>query len=435
MSDIAILVDGLSKKYRIGSPQEKYKTLRETLAGWAAAPVRVTRNLARGNGNIGRRDEIIWALDDVSFQVGRGEAVGIIGRNGAGKSTLLKILARITEPTRGTVDIYGRLGSLLEVGTGFHSELTGRENIYLNGAILGMKRSEIERKFDEMVTFAEIGSFVDTPVKHYSSGMYLRLAFAVAAHLEPEILLVDEVLAVGDAAFQKKCLGKMGDVSKEGKTVLFVSHNLQAISSLCLKTILLDRGHVIKMGATTAVIDAYMSAGENAAAKLTQRWDVPSHAPGNDEIRVRWLGLQNEENETVSEVATDQPFRICIEYWLLVPRVGLWLDMVLYSADGTPVFESVTPVGEPNLQGHDLARGLFSARCLIPANLLNEGGYRLRWIFYDWRLSKLFELSEDDSVSFSVYDTAERAFAWYGKYLGNIRPKLEWTTETLQLEQ
>ena len=227
MSDIVIRVDSLSKQYRIGGKQEGYRTLRDTLTETFVSPFRRARKLLRGHAyGAAELDEIIWALRDISFEVKRGEVVGIIGRNGAGKTTLLKILSRITEPTEGYAEIHGRVGSLLEVGTGFHPELTGRENIYLNGAILGMKKAEIERKFDEIVDFAEIEKFIDTPVKHYSSGMYVRLAFAVAAHMEPEILLVDEVLAVGDAAFQKKCLGKMGEVAEGGRTVLFVSHNM-----------------------------------------------------------------------------------------------------------------------------------------------------------------------------------------------------------------
>ena len=256
MNDIAIKVENLSKRYRIGAQQESYKTLRDMLSNAASAPLRWARAGRRGAAQ-SERD--FWALNDVSFEVKRGEVVGIIGRNGAGKSTLLKILSRITEPTSGTVDIYGRVGSLLEVGTGFHPELTGRENIYLNGAILGMKREEIARQFDAIVEFAEVEKFVDTAVKHYSSGMYLRLAFAVAAHLEPEILLVDEVLAVGDAQFQKKCLGKMGEVAKQGRTVFFVSHNMDAIEQLCGEVFLLRAGQISSMGASAFVIAQYLN--------------------------------------------------------------------------------------------------------------------------------------------------------------------------------
>ena len=271
MSDIAIKVENLSKRYRIGAQQESYKTLRDMLSNAASAPLRWARAGRRGAAQ-SERD--FWALNDVSFEVKRGEVVGIIGRNGAGKSTLLKILSRITEPTSGTVDIYGRVGSLLEVGTGFHPELTGRENIYLNGAILGMKREEIARQFDAIVEFAEVEKFVDTAVKHYSSGMYLRLAFAVAAHLEPEILLVDEVLAVGDAQFQKKCLGKMGEVAKQGRTVFFVSHNMGAIQQLCSRVLLVRAGVLYKDGLPEETITNYLS---DASTSEDGKFDYSHH--------------------------------------------------------------------------------------------------------------------------------------------------------------
>jgi lipopolysaccharide transport system ATP-binding protein len=265
MSDIAIRVDNLSKLYKIGALRSKHDTLRDRINDVLFNPLKKLAKVAKAQRNPITRstpsspDDHIWALKDVSFEVKRGEVIGIIGRNGAGKTTLLKILSRITEPTEGRVEIRGRVGSLLEVGTGFHPELTGRENIYLNGAILGMKKNEIERKFDEIVAFAEIEKFLDTPVKRYSSGMYVRLAFAVAAHLDPEILLVDEVLAVGDAAFQKKCLGKMGDVAKEGRTVLFVSHDMGAINSLTGACIYLRDGQVSAYGRTLQVVEQYLA--------------------------------------------------------------------------------------------------------------------------------------------------------------------------------
>src|SRR5687768_10486877 len=265
MTDVAIKCEGLSKQYRIGE-RESYKALRDVITDAAAAPFRRLRSPVR-NGNDhtssirNQKSEIrnsFWALDDVSFEVKRGEVVGIIGRNGAGKSTLLKTLSRITKPTRGEAQIHGRVGSLLEVGTGFHPELTGRENIYLNAAILGMRKTEVERKFGEIIAFAEVEKFIDTPVKRYSSGMYVRLAFAVAAHLEPEILLVDEVLAVGDAQFQKKCLGKIGEVAQGGRTVLFVSHNMAAIRNLCSEAIWLDDGRIVGQGPSAQIVDEYL---------------------------------------------------------------------------------------------------------------------------------------------------------------------------------
>src|SRR2546428_2503609 len=298
MSDIAIRVESLSKLYRIGARQERYYTLRDTLTEAVARPFQKLASFFSRNGAGSRTLDAssIWALKDVSFEVKRGEVLGIIGRNGAGKSTLLKILSRITEPTEGRVRIRGRVGSLLEVGTGFHCELTGRENIFLNGAILGMRRAEIERRFDEIVAFAEVEKFIDTPVKHYSSGMYLRLAFAVAAHLEPEILIVDEVLAVGDAVFQKKCLGKMENVTKEGRTVLFVSHNMTTIQSLCHRALWLDAGKLIDEGPTQTVVQHYLqSAASMASIPLDQRED----RTGDKSVRFISLSLESTDPDKV----------------------------------------------------------------------------------------------------------------------------------------
>src|SRR3989442_1010280 len=260
MTDTAIRIENLGKRYHIGTKQARYSTLRDTFVGAFSKTLRHGRSAFQHSNDI-------WALKDVSFEVRDGDVVGIIGRNGAGKSTLLKILSRVTEPTEGYAETRGRVGSLLEVGTGFHNELTGRENIYLSGAILGMKKAEIDREFDEIVAFAEVEKFIDTPVKHYSSGMYLRLAFAVAAHLEPEILIVDEALAVGDAAFQKKCLGKMGDVAKEGRTVLLVSHNMEAVAKLTTRAVLLQGGQVTAKGQTSSVIFQYLASDENLQAE------------------------------------------------------------------------------------------------------------------------------------------------------------------------
>ena len=284
-----IRVENLSKQYRIGQYEAAYKTLRES----------IMNVFSRRDGN----RETIWALKDVSFQVNRGEVVGIIGRNGAGKSTLLKILCRVTEPTEGHAYINGRVGSLLEVGTGFHPELTGSENIFLNGAILGMRKAEIERKFDEIVAFAEIEKFIDTPVKRYSSGMYVRLAFAVAAHLEPEILLVDEVLAVGDVAFQKKCLGKMENISKQGRTVLFVSHNMAAINALCDRVIFLDEGKIMEIGRTADVIAEYLSSIQKFSEQsLRERMD----RSGTGKARITNISLVSTDGETLEQLLSGQ---------------------------------------------------------------------------------------------------------------------------------
>lgn len=289
MSDIVIRCENLGKKYRIGTSRHgRYVALRDVLAerfrGWGR------RLLGRGGGEANSPSEEIWALKDVSFEVRRGECVGIIGRNGAGKSTLLKLLSRITEPTEGRIRLRGRVASLLEVGTGFHPELTGRENIYLNGAILGMKRTEIRRKFDEIVAFAEVEKFIDTPVKHFSSGMYMRLAFAVAAHLEPEILIVDEVLAVGDTAFQKKCLGKMGEVASEGRTVLFVSHNMAAIAHLCGRCACLHLGHVVQIGKVQETIDRYFKLADES----NQGGDHIKRRLGSGEVRFIRVEVERE---------------------------------------------------------------------------------------------------------------------------------------------
>ncbi|NJN67367.1 MAG: ABC transporter ATP-binding protein [Chloroflexaceae bacterium] len=314
MSDIAIRVEGLSKQYFIGKQQERYVALRDVLTRALSTPFRRAASLLRGHAyGAAELHEEIWALKDVSFEVKRGEVVGIIGRNGAGKSTLLKILSRITDPTEGYADVYGRVGALLEVGTGFHPELTGRENVYLNGSILGMKRHEIKQKFDEMVAFAEVEKFIDTPVKHYSSGMQVRLAFAVAAHLEPEILVVDEVLAVGDAAFQKKCLGKMGDVTKEGRTVLFVSHNMPSIQSLCQRVVLLQKGVLRMDGFPEHVVSHYLSEGvdtELAEVDLTEhigRARFKEHA-----LRRAWF--LNADDMRTNVIGMGDSLKICFEF-------------------------------------------------------------------------------------------------------------------------
>jgi lipopolysaccharide transport system ATP-binding protein len=296
-ADIVIRAEGLGKKFTIGhqAERERYVALRDVIARNARNLVRTTADLLRGRASVeGDEVEDFWALRDVNFEVGRGEAVGVIGRNGAGKSTLLKILSRITEPTQGRVEIRGRVSSLLEVGTGFHPELTGRENIYLNGAIMGMSHAEIRRKFDEIVAFAEVERFLDTPVKRFSSGMYVRLAFAVAAHLEPEILIIDEVLAVGDAEFQKKCLGKMGEVAGQGRTVLFVSHNMSSIAQLCAAGVLLVKGQVEFAGGVTETIGRYTAAGRRSA-----------DAAGSNALYVREPGRKVREGAILSATMVD----------------------------------------------------------------------------------------------------------------------------------
>jgi lipopolysaccharide transport system ATP-binding protein len=343
MSDIAIKAENLCKRYRIGQSRNRYKTLRDTLAGLVAAPFRrkmstpsyiqksISNSTSTSVSGALRSDEI-WALRDVSFEVKRGEVVGVIGRNGAGKSTLLKVLSRITEPTEGHAEIHGRVGSLLEVGTGFHPELTGRENIYLNGAILGMRKAEIEGKFEEIVAFADIDKFIDTPIKYYSSGMYVRLAFAVAAHLEPEILLVDEVLAVGDAAFQKKCLSKMGDVAKEGRTVLFVSHNMAAINRLCQRAMWLNEGKKVSDSQVNAVIEGYLQAlnRECWSGEL-----LPSrHSINTGEFWIDQVTFANEIGAPIEDLRMGELFTIDMLFKVKLPIQQVRIGVGFNTLDG-----------------------------------------------------------------------------------------------------
>lgn len=375
MSDIAIRVEDLAKLYRIGGPQAKYKTLRDSITDMATAPLRRVRDLMRGQayGASGLKEEI-WALKDVSFEVKYGEVIGIIGRNGAGKSTLLKILARITEPTVGYIELFGRVGALLEVGTGFHPELTGRENIYLNGAILGMSRKEIDRKFDEIVAFAEIERFIDTPVKHYSSGMGLRLGFSVAAHLEPEILIVDEVLAVGDAAFQNKCIGKMKDVAEEGRTVLFVSHDMPSITQLTSSALWLEKGSIVKRGHTVEVVSEYLQRTSTGISG-EQRWH-DKQGDDTSELRIRAVRVVNENNELLSVIDLQKDFFIEIDYEVCRPIQRLRVYFVLNNdLEQAVLSSSDVDNTEDGLVGR--VEGEYRSRCRFPAELLKPGEYFL----------------------------------------------------------
>src|SRR5215208_7078078 len=313
MSKITIEVANLGKEYHIGGPQKNYHRLTDQVTDMILTPFRRAAKLLRGQASgAAELDEPIWAIEDVSFEIKPGEVVGIIGRNGAGKSTLLKILSRITKPTRGRAEVYGRVGSLLEVGTGFHPELSGRENIFLNGAVMGMKRSEIARRFDEIVDFASIGKLLDTPVKHFSSGMYMRLAFAVAAHLEQEILLVDEVLAVGDVAFQQKCIKKVSNISQSGRTVLFVSHNVEAISQLCPRVILLEAGNVVTDGPTEDTLRKYLWGKVQNSGEYVHQPAEDENPPS--ELMIRSVKIKNSNGETAASVDSRQPFSFEIEY-------------------------------------------------------------------------------------------------------------------------
>ena len=411
MNEIAIQADGLGKRYRIGAKQEGYKTLRDTLGDVFMAPFRRAKKLASGQGySAAVRDETIWALKDVSFQIKRGEVVGVIGKNGAGKTTLLKILSRITEPTEGQAEIYGRVGSLLEVGTGFHPELTGRENIFLNGAILGMKKAEIERKFDEIVDFAEIEKFLDTPVKHYSSGMYVRLAFSVAAHLEPEILLVDEVLAVGDAQFQRKCLGKMDEVATAGRTVLFVSHNLAAVQKLCPLSLLLDNGKIISYGETQLVLEKYLSPAVGKEFENHSLESLPRLTGLGEDISFTRCSILNSQGKTINHILFGEPFSICLEAIArkelrdlsIVIGIDSFMDNRITSvaSEDSDIFFSVSPNQPLRVRAH------FITLALKPGIYLITIGIRLglRGLDHLPYVAKLevAEIHQKDSKQYSV---------------------------------
>jgi lipopolysaccharide transport system ATP-binding protein len=426
MSELAIRVEGLGKLYRIGQRQS-HRHLREALAATAAAPFRALRARLSGaprNGN--SRGETFWALRNVSFDIRDGEIVGIIGRNGAGKSTLLKILSRITEPTEGRAVIHGRVGSLLEVGTGFHSELTGRENVFLNGAILGMSKAEIARKFDEIVAFSEVEKFIDTPVKHYSSGMYVRLAFAVAAHLETEVLFVDEVLSVGDAEFQKKCLNKMQGAGEEGRTVFLVSHNMTAIQRLCQKAFWLEHGNIALSGSVREVVSAYLSA--ESTAMTQQEWPNPDSAPGNEKVRLRSIRIRPvmQPTKTTDEITVRTPFVMEFEYWNLKPEARLNLSLLLYTEDGTIAF-ATGPGREPVWHGKPFPAGLFRSVCYVPGDLLNDGTHRLVLLVVENRSVVIYR--HEDVLTFEVKEDISIRDGWYGDWPGATRPMLRWTTE------
>ena len=373
-----ITVENLGKKYRISHQggKQRYVALRDVIAEKAKSLFKRKTPPASGLRPSASATEDFWALRDVSFEIKQGETVGVIGRNGAGKSTLLKILSRITEPTEGRVRLRGRVASLLEVGTGFHAELTGRENIFLNGAILGMTKAEIKRKFDEIVAFSEVEKFLDTPVKRYSSGMYVRLAFAVAAHLEPEILIVDEVLAVGDAEFQKKCLGKMQDVAtKDGRTVLFVSHNMGAVSRLCQAAILLEKGAIVARGNTPSVVAKYLQSDAGVKAQFIPD---PARPIGNDTVTLLGLTVKGADGSLGPAFAASDPLRVEIAYRVLKPVRGLRVGINLHAADGAIVFNAADTDNNENGDDERSRRsGLYASACEIPAAFLNRGQYSI----------------------------------------------------------
>ncbi len=405
-SDIAVSVRGLSKSYSIAHSAAKHTTAGEALMHRLRHPF--TRE----------ERETFWALNDVSFDIQRGDVVGIIGRNGAGKSTLLKILSRITEPTAGQIDLYGRVGSLLEVGTGFHAELTGRENIFLNGAILGMSRAEIARQFDAIVDFSGTEQFLDTPVKRYSSGMYVRLAFAVAAHLNPEILIVDEVLAVGDAEFQKKCLGKMQDVAKSGRTVLFVSHNMSAIRSLCQKVVLLERGCLCLFSGTEQVVNEYLTGN----AIYSGHWRASAQAP-EAEIHFEEITIRDQEEYITGNIDSRKPFRIHIHFSVGQDVANAQIAMRLTNQEGVPLFTTAnTDIAQQYLP---LRAGKHAYSVEVPLSFLPPGMYNLI-VAAMIPGEKLFDVVENEIV-FMIEDLGNHATLLRDNRLGVVTPLLFWT--------
>jgi lipopolysaccharide transport system ATP-binding protein len=405
MSDLAIRVANLGKRYRIGLTHRRHNSLRDLLTDRVQCFFRPQHRLPASGSR-----EVVWALKDVSFEVKRGEILGIIGPNGSGKSTLLKVLSRVTEPTSGYAQIKGQLGALLEVGTGFHPELTGRENIFLNGAILGMKKAEITRKFDEIVAFAEVEKFLDTPVKHYSSGMFVRLAFSVAAHLEPEILLVDEVLAVGDAAFQKKCLGKMENVAQHGRTVIFVSHNMTAITRLCPRAILLNGGQISADGLTIETVETYLQ--DMTGVSGVQSWSV-GEAPGTDELKL-----------PLSVVSVEDKLKFRIDYHVKLPRLRFRCLLKFYTK-GRCAFSTIEPFEVERTRA-----GNYYSVVTIPSHLLTEGEYTIGLSIFSSKGTKRYYVKFiRDIIAFHVIDPLPQNATRgdFTGYLGGlVRPALKW---------
>jgi len=438
MSDVAIRVENLSKAYQLGDFTTG--TLSRDLHRWwmlMRGKEDPFLNIGETNNREVKGDsDIVWSLKDISFDIQQGDAVGIIGKNGAGKSTLLKILSRVTSPTAGNIKVKGRIASLLEVGTGFHPELTGRENIFLNGAILGMRKNEIKQHFDAIVDFAGVERYVDTPVKRYSSGMYVRLAFAVAAYLESEILVVDEVLAVGDAEFQKKCLGKMNEVStNQGRTVLFVSHNMGAVSTLCNKSIILKHGSLQLMGATSTVIDRYISSNEYNSGQIYA--DAIELKQKSTYAGFHAIRLISKSRGVTTDFTINEQIVIEVEYdvyndgHMIQPSVHL-LDVL-----GTCIFATFSAASvSSNFDKYanvPLKKGRYKSTCIIPAHFLNDKNYRISaFLVPDNSMDKM--AITESVLSFSIVETGEMRKEYTGEWIGVVRPKLYWDTERLETE-
>jgi len=429
---IALKVEGISKCYRIGLKENQNDTIARSFIDFIKSPIKNYKkhrslynfkDVEMGKGSY--PSDVLWALRDISFEVKEGEVVGIIGMNGAGKSTLLKILTRITEPTSGKALIRGRVSSLLEVGTGFHPELTGRDNIFLNGTILGMSKNEVTRKFDQIVDFSGVEKFLDTPVKRYSSGMRIRLAFAVSAHLEPEVLLIDEVLAVGDAEFQKKCLNKMEEVGEEGRTVLFVSHSMPAITRLCPRTILLGNGQVLADGPSHKVVSTYLNQGMSTAAAREWR---PEDAPGNDIARLLAVRVRTEDGHVTDIADIRQPVGIEMEYEILKPDHKMLSYITILNDKGIRAFASVDL--SPEWQDNPRPKGRYISTAWIPGNLLSEGTLFVGAAMRSTN-SRPIHFNVTDAVAFQVVDTTDGDSArgsFVGRMSGVVRPLLKWNT-------
>ena len=424
-----IEIKGLSKKYRIGH-ERRYLAIRDEISDFFK---KIPSSITRKRLPIQTKEDI-WALKDVSFDVHKGQAVGIIGRNGAGKTTLLKLISRITYPTEGEIYLRGRVASLLEVGTGFHPELTGKENIYFNGSIFGMKKREIDRKFDEIVAFAEVEKFLDTPIKRYSSGMRMRLAFAVAAHLEPEILLIDEVLAVGDTAFQKKCLRKTDNAARDGRTVLFVSHNMGTIQQLCSQAILLDNGGIIMEGRTTEVVNRYLTMGLELEGEKV--WPDRSEAPGDETVRLRAVRALDRYGKICSNFDVRDPFSIQMEYWVLCNLEWLDVSVHFYNQRGELIFVSMDSTTDSSLGDRKRLAGFYKSTCHIPSDFLSNGQIYVRVTLTD---EMNVRVSQRDVVILNIGDAMDPEGV-RGNYKWEwppsaVRPRLEWDMKHFSLSQ
>jgi lipopolysaccharide transport system ATP-binding protein len=418
MSQVAIHIDNISKLYRVGG-RASYHTLQESIVNIVRKPF---SDVNAKSAHDRDRQDIFWALKNVSFDVMEGDVVGIIGMNGAGKSTLLKILSKIIPPTEGGADIYGRVGSLLEVGTGFHPELTGRENVFFSGAMLGMSSLEIRAKFDDIVEFSEIGKFIDTPLKHYSSGMQVRLAFSVAAHLEPEILMIDEVLAVGDLAFQKKCLGKMNDISQQGRTILFVSHNMGAVQDLCNKGVLLGGGEIKAIGETRSVIDTYVKLCTKMSGDVKFNQENDRHDDGFKFTAIRIL---DKGNEPVAVIDLESGFTLEIDYMIAQPQKSMIIAFELWGAMGACIFSSTDLDAEPSLLREVRLAGRYSVKCFVPTSYLRPGYY---WIDITASIPNVKVLDiKSNAISFEINGLNVENNLSQGRR-GTIIPILEWKT-------